>query len=357
MLGPLAVVAIGLAGSNARADNAPSEAQSLFDRGRELRLRGDCVEAMPFFRGAYQIYPNGLGSLRNIAECEEANGHFAASRSAWLELGRTLTEHTEPRYAGWAGDAAQAAARLTPKLGTLTIEVRMEGSGGAIAQDASGAPSAAGGDTPAPDVEVSINGERLSSSLVGTPILRDPGHYVIRAVSRAGEAMREESVDLAPGQKREVDLVLRLMPPEPVEAQSRASSSSGGSGPDAAMWTAFALGTASLIGAGIAEAERQSALSDRGSTLAACPASSGMAGGACSPQNVQSINDRGNAAATWENVFFIAGGVGLTTGVVLLAVGHAGSPARSGPSGARDPSTRRAALVVSPAGVSLAGGF
>jgi hypothetical protein len=333
-------VALGLVASSggARADSAPPQAQTLFERGRELRLRGNCDAAMPYFRSAYQIYPNGLGSLRNIAECEETSGHFAAARSAWLELGRSLVSHAEPRYAGWAEDAAQAGARLTPRLGLLTIDVRATSAAGSPGPGTSG---------PAPDIEVSVNGERLSSSLVGTPVLRDPGHYVVRAVSREGESMDEESVDLAPGQVREVGLALRLLPPEPPSVAAHAASSPGR---DAAMWTAFAFGAASLIGAGIAEGERQAALGDRSSTLAACSSSSP----GCTQQAEQSINDRGNVAATWENIFYVAGGVGLTTGVVLLAIGQSGSPARSG---ARDPSARKTALVVSPTAVSITGGF
>jgi len=333
-------VAFGLAAPPAWAEGAPLEAQSSFEQGRVLRLRGECGAAMPYFRRAYQIYPRGLGSLRNIAECEETNGHLAAARSAWMELARSLLSNAEPRYSGWTEDAAQATARLTPKLGTLTVDVH--------AVSAVDAPLATAPSTP--DIEVSINGERLSSSLLGTPVLRDPGHYVVRAVSRMGEAMQEEVLDLAPGQTRTVDLTLRLLPPEPRVASAQTGSSSGR---DAAMWTAFGLGAASLVGAGIAEAERQSALDDRGTTLAACSANSAT----CTPQNLQSVNDRGNTAATWENVFFVAGGVGLTTGVVLLAIGHSGTSAPSGQSGTRASPAQKTALVASPAGVSITGGF
>jgi hypothetical protein len=338
-------VAFGLTASNARADNAPTGAQSLFEHGRALRLRGDCASAIPYFRRAYDAYPNGLGSLRNIAECEEASGHFAAARSAWIELGRSLLSHAESRYAGWPDDAAQAVTRLTPKLGTLTIDVH--------ATPAPGAPGPGAG-APSPDstdIEVSINGERLSPSLVGTPVLRDPGHYVVRAVSRAGEAMQEEPVDLASGDTREVDLTLHLLPPEPTTAAAHEGSSAGR---NAMMWTAFALGTASFIGAGIAEAERQSALGDANNAMAACAVHSPS----CTLQAQQSINDRGNAAATWETAFFIAGGVGVATGVVLLAVAQSGTSVRSGVgSRARDPQGAKAALVVSPSALSITGEF
>src|SRR5438270_653590 len=66
-----------------RAD-AESDAKDLFARAHAMRKSGDCGGAVPLFRKAYAIYPKGLGSLRNIAECEEQIGHPASSRRAML---------------------------------------------------------------------------------------------------------------------------------------------------------------------------------------------------------------------------------------------------------------------------------
>jgi hypothetical protein len=57
----------------------PAEAKELFAHGRESRLRGDCAGAIPLFQKAADVYPAGLGSLRNIAECEETLGRYAAA--------------------------------------------------------------------------------------------------------------------------------------------------------------------------------------------------------------------------------------------------------------------------------------
>jgi hypothetical protein len=97
----------------ARADTR-SDAQDLFARGRELRLRGDCANAVPLFQRAFDLYPAGLGSLRNVAECEESLGHLASAREAWLDLGRALLANGDPKYRGWALDAEQGAERLRP---------------------------------------------------------------------------------------------------------------------------------------------------------------------------------------------------------------------------------------------------
>ncbi len=99
--------------SPARADGL-ADGQALFARGRDLRLRGDCANAVPFFRRASEVYPAGLGSLRNLAECEESLGHLAPARRAWLDLGHALLSNHDPKYSGWALDAEQGAERLRP---------------------------------------------------------------------------------------------------------------------------------------------------------------------------------------------------------------------------------------------------
>ena len=91
----------------ARAD-AVSDAKDLFTRGRELRTQGDCRNAVGVFRKAYELYPEGLGSLRNLAECEESLGHFASSRRAWLDLSRALLTFPDRKYDGWDKDATDA---------------------------------------------------------------------------------------------------------------------------------------------------------------------------------------------------------------------------------------------------------
>ena len=109
-----ALLAASLSGPTpARADGL-ADARDLFGRGRDLRLHGDCENAAPLFKQAFDVYPAGLGSLRNFAECEELLGHLASARQAWLDLGRALLANYDPKYTGWALDAEQGAERLRP---------------------------------------------------------------------------------------------------------------------------------------------------------------------------------------------------------------------------------------------------
>jgi hypothetical protein len=310
--------------SIARAD-AVTDAKDLFDRGRAFRARGDCASAVPLFRNAFELYPDGLGSLRNLAECEEALGQFASARRVWLDLKRVLLRNDAPKYQGWDQDAEQAAARLASKVATLTIDMNVANPQG---ETLSGE-----------GVEVTLNGERLAHNLVGTPLERDPGRYIIRAAGRRVVA-REQTVELVGGQAKRVVLgvVVTLEPPQ------GDAGSHGEATKRTAAWVAMGVGAAGLIGAGVSAIVRQSAFGD-------------LSGQGCKPQDakydcpltaqmstVQSAIDHGHTASTLVNVFITVGSVGLATGLVLLAI----PPSRS---------TTGAALVLSPMGMSAVGSF
>ena len=316
------VVASSLAAPVVRAD--PLDARDLFDQARALRLQGQCASALPLFRRAYDVDPAGLGSLRNVAECEEELGYFASARRAWLDLERALSTNNQPKYEGWEQDAALSAARLVPKLAILTIEVH--------AVTESGQPAQAAG------IHVSVNGELLPPDVVGKPLERDPGQYVVRAEGAAPGVAQQRVVHLAAGEERQVALGLVV----PASADRDAMPSRTTTTPTAA-WIAMGVGAASLVGTGVAVLERQSALGDLNaechSTTACLPAENAPAENA----KVQRIEERGHAAATWVNVFAIVGIIGLSSGVLLYAT------ARSRPS--------RTGLLMSPAGLFVVGRY
>ena len=314
------VVASSLMAPAARAD--VGDAKDLFDRARELRLQGDCASALPLFRRAYDAYPAGLGSLRNVAECEEALGHFGSARHAWLELQHALITNSASKYDGWEQDAVQAAARLAPKLATLTIEVQAVTESGKSA-DGTG-------------IVVTFNGERVSPDDVGRPLDRDPGRYVVAAAGPASSVAEKRVVDLGPGESKRVEL--RVVVPGPPD-RDRAR----GTPVRTAAWIAAGVGAASFVGAGIAALERRSELDDLTTecgSITECPAARNNT---VVSARVQATEDSGHTAATWVNVLAVVGVIGLSSGVVLYAMG------RSRPS--------QAGLLVSPAGLSIVGGY
>ena len=302
--------AAALAAPCARAD-AESDAKDLFERGRELRAAGNCAQAAPLFVKAHEVFPAGLGSLRNAAECEEQLGRWATARRSWLELARELMFAHDAKYAGWQADADDAAKRLAPRVAHLTVEV-----------------AGARGAAPA----VTVDGDPLKPELVGTALDRDPGHYVVAA--RLGDREAHAAVDLVTGGSQTVRLDFsEAVAAATVRATHAAHASSAWT---PVGWVTMTIGIAALAGMGVAIAVRQDALSAVDSK---CPLHV-----AC-PIAVKSDADRGAAASTAATALAIAGGILAGAGIAMLVVG-ASSTHREG-----------VALRLSPWGASLEGRF
>jgi hypothetical protein len=307
--------------SSARADRM-ADAKDLFTRGRELRTRGDCANAVAMFRKAYELYPAALGSLRNLAECEESLGRYASARRAWVDLKRALLGNSDPKYDGWSQDSEQAAARLAPKLATLTIDVNVVAPGGETA--------------PAEGVDVTLDGEKLAPAQIGTPLERDPGRHVVRVAGAHVAQPQERLVDLASSDAKRV--ALRVV----VNGGTETSASGATPGtmstpaqssqekPEAATETALAtrrtwgwvgvgVGAAAAIGFGVSLFVRQSALDDLNGSCPQHPQCDSSQRGTVDP-----IVSRGQTASTLATVFAVVGGLALSSGFVLLATsfGH-----------------------------------
>jgi hypothetical protein len=273
------------------ADDA-NDARDLFERARTLRAANDCEHAVPLFKKAYELFPSGLGSLRNWAECEEQLAHFASSRRAWLELKRALIVERSAKYVGWDRDAEEASARLAPKVARLTIHV-------------SGAPPT--------ELVVSLNQEHIASTLLDTALERDAGHYIVEVRTSAGTKTSRE-VELVTGGAQKVTLTVTMpvavtppvaspivKPPEESHADPKRTLG----------WIGVALGGASLVGAAISLGVRQSALA---SLASACP---DYSTGPC-PASVEPTVSEGKTASMLVNAFTIGGAVLGVAGVVLV---------------------------------------
>lgn len=296
--------------SLARASEA--DAKDLFVRGRELRAKGDCAGAVVLFRKAQQLFPAGLGSLRNLAECEEELGKFATSRRTWLDLKRAVITAKDPKYDGWEADADAAAARLQPKVARVTIEVMVKGESGQ-------APMAESS-----KLKVTVNGELLDARLVGTTLDRDAGTYAIKI--EGGKELVEKSVVVVTGETKVVHLVVEE---NPAEKGDKGGGTTTTFTPDVRPsntlrtvgFVSIGVGVASFVGAGVMLAVRGSALSEiKGPcpTLRDCPA------------EVQGAVDRGETASALVNVFTIVGVLGVGAGVALVLTHPSSSDPKSG---------------------------
>ncbi|WP_437635252.1 tetratricopeptide repeat protein [Sorangium sp. So ce854] len=275
----------------ALAAGAEEDAKTLFARGRELRGAGQCEQAILAFRSALEIYPEGLGALRNIAECEEALGLYASARRDWWDLRRAALQSTEAKYAGWSEDAEARYRALGSKVGTLTLKV----------QGAEGR-----------QVQVALDGKPLDPRLLGVELERDLGAHTVE-LFYGGAAPVTERVELTPGAQRVVTLTV---PPPPPAREALAAPlpppPPSSSGLRTGGYVALGVGGAGAIAAAVALAVRAGAVSavEDGCT----PAGDGYV---C-PPSLQGDYDTGRTASTLVGVFAGVGLVGLGTGVTLV---------------------------------------
>jgi hypothetical protein len=296
-----------------------SDAKDLFARGRELRANNDCGSASELFRKAWLRYPQGLGSLRNLAECEEQLGRFASSRRAWLDLKRALvTAPNDPKYEGWDKDAEEAANRLKPKVAAFVVDVYVKSpEGESLANDQSG-------------VEILVNGESVGTTLVGTPLERDPGSYRIRAQHPDAQPV-EQTVALSAGDNPHVTMRITVTPkPKPIVTTD-------GSGRRTLGFIVAGVGAASLIGSGVTFLLRQSALSD---VEKACPNYENQPCPERTRGAIEPAVDRGELMSTLSPILLAAGVVGVGAGVALIIT----APSSSTESAAAKRLTVRAGL-------------
>lgn len=291
-----------------------SEAKDLFQRGRDLRQAGDCAGAVPLFHKAWKAFPSGLGSIRNVAECEEQLGHFASSRRAWLDIKRALlTAKEDPKYAGWDKDAEEAAKRLQPKVAVVFVDVIVK------------SPKGEGPATESSGVEILMNGENLGSNLVGTPLERDPGQYKVRVQAPHAEAVTQD-VTLSAGDSKR--LTLRLVQTPPEQAGPTQMVDTGG-GKRTAGWVMIGVGGAALIGGFITLALRGGALSDLESACGR-PIDDGVQCEGTSP--AKNASDNGKTFSTLTSVLLPVGGVMAAAGIGFVVWGsNSQEPASTAP--------------------------
>lgn len=295
----------GVLGTPAPARAINPDAQTFFAKGRSLRAEGKFEEAIVEFRRAFDLAPEGLGALRNIAECEEALGQYASARIDWWNLRRAALQTNDPKYQGWDKEAEAAYQKLELKVGRLTVQV--------VAKDLS-------------RVTVTIDGKPLDPRLFGVEIERDLGVHTIQAnyggaapiiEKRGVSASRKEIIvlkipDASPADKPPGDTTPKEPPPP-----DRAPLRVGG-------YVSLAFGGAGVIGLISSIAIRQSAAAvvqgnpkecsfDAAKNVYTCP----------NTEAYSSAVDRGNTASLLVNVFTGVAVAGVGIGAVLLITSRA----------------------------------
>ncbi len=178
-----------------------SQAEALFSEGRRKLRDGALDEACAQLRQSQALDP-AVGTLLNLAECEERRGHLAMAWSTWLAA---AAEATALGQADRGALARSRAMALTARLGTLTVAV----------------PEAAALE----GLQVQRDGLELDRALWGTEIPVDPGEHVLSA---RAPGHREWRATLNTSAGLSVSVQVPPLEREPVPAAPVVPSEAGG---------------------------------------------------------------------------------------------------------------------------------
>lgn len=319
----------------ALADGADVTATALFDEGRKLMGQKRYAEACPKLAESQRLAPSG-GTLINLAECYEHVGQTASAWGAWKDVA------ARANAAGKADVEKNAVIRATalePVLAKLTITL------------------ASGSDVPG--LQVSRDGVALGHAEFGLQIPIDPGVHRIEATAPKKKPWSGQ-VEVAPKQTdASVTITLAaedqpatagtagaagsaqgaVAPPPPPPPDSAPASGSDGRTQRTLGWVGIGLGAAGLVVGsvfGITAISKAHEATNDGCSGSKCT-------GPNAPAGLTATTD-GQHAATAADVGFIAGGVVLAAGAVLLITAPSGHGVHVAPTVGR-----------SSAGLTLAG--
>jgi hypothetical protein len=280
----VASLAFSLAAPARAQSNDAAAAEALFEAGRQAMARGDYATACKNFQDSNQLDP-AIGTLFNLANCEEQRGRLASAWQRFTEVAQELPDTDERRAI-----ALERADALKGRLPYLTLRF------------GAGVPS---------DARVTRDGIAIGAAGLGVPLPVDPGEHEV-VVSAAGRMDKAFRVSLALAEKKE--LVVTAGEPVPVAPTgapaTRPSDERGG--PPLAGYVLAGVGVVGVaIGAvtGVMALDREKTMKNDG-----CD----PAGNTCRTQKGVDAASSGEILATTSTVAFAVGGVSLGVGAYFL---------------------------------------
>jgi hypothetical protein len=290
LLAAMTVLAPAEAAGQARDSAGASE---LFRQGREALLRKDYAEACPKLAESQRLDPK-VGTLINLAQCEEQTGKLAAALRSWADaqaLARAQGDAREPYVDQQHDGLALRVPRLVVRL-------------------APGSPV---------DTRVTVGGVEIEPADLGTPLPVDAGlQEIVAKAARHADARFEAST--SEGQTTEISVDAGPVTPDspatstagPTEAPRPSASGpfpprAGGAG--AQRWSAYGVGGLGLVALGLGVAWGVQAVNAK--------AEPGCSNGVCATQAEAQVQRDGRSAGDRSTVAFIAGGALIAGGVAL----------------------------------------
>jgi hypothetical protein len=289
-----------------QSDEERAAARAAATEGVQLLEQGRYAEALDRLRRAEALV-HAPTHLLYIARAQVKLGLLVEASETYVKIGRETLPPDAPRaFVEAQQSAAVEGKELDSRIPTLLI--RVEGAG-------------------AREATVTMDGTPLPAAMIGLAAPVNPGVRVLRALAKDGTSV-EARVKLGPGAHETAVLVLRapsppsagptpgapgLPPPNPPPTAEEGEPTTHG--PELGRmlgWAALGLGIAGLgVGAGFVVINR----SKRSDANDLCP------GGLCplaDKNQIQSLDQQADTAATVSWVAFGVGGAALVTGIVLL---------------------------------------
>jgi len=299
-----ALVGLAAPAAYAQSDADRATARSLGVEGQQALENKDYKSAEYRFRRAESLV-NAPTLMLGLARSLAGLGRFVEAQETYNRIIREgVTPGAPEVFKKALNDAKREVEGVGPKIGGVTITVH--GSGGAEV----------------PNAKVVLDGSPVSTASLGVRRSIDPGSHQLQ-VSGEGFKAAELHFDVTAGGSVDQPVTLEAeaaavtvpeatpgaaqggMPPPAAEQPSSSSSGARGILP----WVAFGVGA---VGLGVGGITGFLAMGQHSDLSAKCPLTT------CSYAGAQNDVDNYHTMALVSTIGFIAGGVGVATGAILL---------------------------------------
>lgn len=298
-----------------------AQAQALFDEAMALIKDGKYAEACPKLKKSQDLDP-GMATKYRLAECYESAGLTGSAWALFLEVAADAKAAGRPDRESKARSRADA---LRPKVPMMTLAVPVE-----LAS--------------LPGLRIERDGEVMPSAKWNVPLPVDPGAHMVRA-SAPGKKPWERSTQALGGATLQIDVPLLEAddrPPEPPPAGTGTAAPTGipsvsssappagstapppGGALDGYRVGAIVAGAVGLVGIGVGAGFGAATFAKWGEALSHCP--DGPTQPCAAPASA--LEQEARTSGTISTAAFVAGGVGLATGALLLILAPKGAPAK-----------------------------
>lgn len=279
------------------AAQSTAAAEELFNDAKKAMDAKDYDTACKRFRESNRLDP-AVGTMLNLAVCEELRGHLATSWDLFRGAYEKLPPN-DPRH-----DYAKAQAdRLEPRLPHLTLTL------------AAGAPA---------DTKVREDETEYSGAAFGVPLPVDPGKHEL-VVEAPGHENRTLSIELREAASTAVEIVPGAATPTSAATETPATESHEASSPAAEQTTprfgrrqlGFVIGGIGIAGVGVGVTAGVLTLGKKSTADSQCDPVRQI----CSQEGHDAAS-AGRTLAAISTVGWIVGAVGVGAGAYLVLTSY-----------------------------------